>query len=833
MRIFLSAVLVFATACSTRVAAPCVDDSACASGNLCVEGRCAEAPADAGAGGDSCTRTFDCPAGQSCIEGSCRGATVDAGNSLDAGGGSEACRSNDDCEALEACYQSECVRRCFNDRSCERQSPGMICIEVEGVTPGGICVDPECRNDDDCPGEANLCREGHCVQVTFCAADDDCEATDFCNDEGQCEGRDRCMTDDQCGETQVCLDGRCHEVPTCDRDGDGCPPERECVAGRCIERICRSNEDCAEGQVCTAGECTEAEVIVPDRVLVVTPFGACDSGNATACRLPADIGSTFELRMMALDVNGNGIAGLIPVWASSAGAVASVNGAGQLEAIAAGSVLITVTAGGVESRPLTVTVAPAALEDRLRLVDQMGRAVSGASVAVNGVWQDDRSDADGYVTLTAPATTFDLSAVAEGYDQLVLVGIAAGAGVFDATLVLPVSRAGTAAGFTASVNFAGVHSEGGGELSISGASISDVLDFDLVGLIGDVFTTELNIPGLGQQSVPMAGGLTFAAQQPFPITVKDTVYARGAPGVRSAWSFGGRVSPLDLIGQVQQADGIADIVLAVFPLIEHFDHGMLAGLNLSALPMITDADDIDGDGDRAEQVPNWDRFPARTLRPNVVQNGRTEIVLPGAADASGSVITGGVYHPGVGFVPLGLTARDGDQAERFMFRVAPAYGGLEGSDYVFAALAMYNEGTTTRAQILRSDRLETRQAFGAHLPLPNAIERSRANNQIILGEVAGAHLVRAVFSGVSGGLVIFANPAAQGNTALSIPVVPGEVAGARLDVGSVEAIALDAAALGNNEQVNRLASLLAAGQITLRNVSAHAAGFVRQRIAAE
>jgi hypothetical protein len=456
--------------------------------------------------------------------------------------------------------------------------------------------------------------------------------------------------------------------------------------------------------------------------------------------------------------------------------------------------------------------------------------VSGALVAVDGVWQDDHSDANGYVTIAAPETTFALSAVAEGYDQLVLIGIAPGDGVFDATLVLPASRAGTAAGFTASVNFAGVHSEGGGELSISGASIPDVLDFDLIGLIGDVFTSEINIPGIGQQSVPMAGGLTFAAQQPFPISVKDTVYARGAPGVRSAWSFGGRVNPLDLIGQVQQADGIADIILAVFPLIEHFDHGLLAGLNLSSLPTMTDTADIDGDGDRAEQVPNWDRFPARTLHPNVVQNGRTEVVLPAAAGASGSVVTGGVYHPGVGFVPLGLTARDGDEAERFMFRVAPTYGGLEGSDYVFAALAMYNQGNTTRAQILRSNRLQPRQSFGAHLPLPNAIERSRANNELVVGEVAGAHLMRALFTGASGGVVVFANPAAQGNTTLAIPVVPGEVAGARLAVGSVEALALDAAALGNHEQVDRLASLLAAGQITLRNVSAHAAGFIRQRI---
>ena len=111
---------------------------------------------------------------------------------------------------------------------------------------------------------------------------------------------------------------------------------------------------------------------------------------------------------------------------------------------------------------------------------------------------------------------------------------------------------------------------------------------------------------------------------------------------------------------------------AILPQVESFDHGLIAGLNLSGMDDIIDVDDIDGDGNTTEVVANWRRFPSRSLRPSVRQNGRTLVLVPGAEGSEFQVVVGGVLNPGTGFVPLGLTSRDGAGAQSLPFAIAPA-----------------------------------------------------------------------------------------------------------------------------------------------------------------
>ena len=89
--------------------------------------------------------------------------------------------------------------------------------------------------------------------------------------------------------------------------------------------------------------------------------------------------------------------------------------------------------------------------------------------------------------------------------------------------------------------------------------------------------------------------------------------------------------------------------MAIFPLLGAFDHGLDAGLPLSEQPLVADQDDLDGDQDTNELVPDWQRFALTELRPSVRQNGRSELVVPEASGADGSILTGGVFHPGTGF----------------------------------------------------------------------------------------------------------------------------------------------------------------------------------------
>jgi uncharacterized protein YjdB len=67
------------------------------------------------------------------------------------------------------------------------------------------------------------------------------------------------------------------------------------------------------------------------------------------------IGSKFTFAALAKDASGNKV-NTSPTWNSSDPSKASINSAGQLEGLAAGTTQVAATAGGKTSAPLTVTV---------------------------------------------------------------------------------------------------------------------------------------------------------------------------------------------------------------------------------------------------------------------------------------------------------------------------------------------------------------------------------------------------------------------------------------------------------------------------------------------
>ncbi len=823
MRILLSSFLLAGlAACNPSVGAPCVADTDCASNQFCQDGACAEVadtPADAGpVRGDECFRDFDCPAGQQCSNGFCEGeSAADAG-----AGGDDECANDEDCGRTRGCYEGTCRSRCFNDSVCERQDPGTICMD-DPNNRLGLCLPPECERADECPTNHD-CNGGRCEEYTPCDNDGQCGAQAFCNDDGRCQDREDCLRDADCEDGQTCNDGFCYDVPSC-AEGENCPDGTECVGGNCVDAICRSNDQCADGEVCTAGSCSRPEAIAPDKVLVVTPYGACDSGNAGACRLPLRVGEQVQLHAMALDVNGVGIPGLSFAWASQG--AANISEAGLLTAAAAGTSLVTVTAMDVESRPVTATVV-AAQPGRLRVVDDRGRAVAGARVAIDGAWLEGATGDDGSFQLALDDGEFSVSVFAENHDQVAVFGLQhSAASPFEGLIAIPQTMVGRSAGYTATVDFTGVRTQGSGDLGISGASLPDLLSFDLPGLVGDTFDTRVSIPGLGNQVVPIPGGITFRASQPIQLDVKSTVYARGFPGVRTAWSFAGRVDALGLIGRIQGSEDVGRVVAAILPQVESFDHGLIAGLNLSGMDDIIDVDDIDGDGNTTEVVANWRRFPSRSLRPGVRQNGRTLVLVPGAEGSEFQVVVGGVLNPGTGFVPLGLTSRDGAGAQSLPFAIAPAYGGLEGAPYAFATMALRDQGLTTQARVLTNSRLEVEQRFPAHLPVPTTVERSQLNNTVTMSPVAGAHLLRFVGVGPAGRVVVYAPPA-DAPVTFTPPIPVGEEAGARLTSVTFDGITLSPAA--SPADAGLMNRLLGGGAVVLRNVSQNATGFVRKVI---
>jgi hypothetical protein len=540
------------------------------------------------------------------------------------------------------------------------------------------------------------------------------------------------------------------------------------------------------------------------------------------------LGASAQLSAMALDVNGQGIPGVAITWSADDPA-GRIDQAGLVTAHQAGSARIDAVAGELSAdRTVELVVLPPVGEDAILVLDGRGRGVDGARVAVqqgDGAWRfmPGPTHDGGRLTLDnlVPGAVA-ISVHAETYEQTVLVGLIKAGEALEVTLPLARDRSSRAAGFRARVDFTGVTSQGDGQLSVSGASFPDLLSFDLLTIAGEPFMSELTIPGQGSQRIPMPAGVTFTANVGgFPINLKEVVYARGAAGLRAAWSFAGRVDPFALAGRFGDVRGVGDLVMAIFPMLGGFEHGLVAGLPLVERPTIVDQADIDGDGDRNERVPDWNNFALTELRPRVRQNGRTVMRIPAAAGSEGTILTGGIFHPGTGYTPLGLSAQSGAGAQSVRFAIAPAYGGLEGHDYVFAVIAFADQGNSVRSQLRRSNRLEDIQTFATHLAVPEIAAEGR--RLIRVGAVPGAHLIRVLGVGPEGAVRIYAVPPRQGALTIRLPALPG-AQGLRLENGSVDAIALDEAARGAG---SALANLTSARGIVLTTVGMHATGFSR------
>ncbi len=822
--------------CSPQVDAPCAVQADCSSDQVCQDGQCADAAAtDAGS---QCVSSLDCTEPDTrCREGQCVPIGGGGGNPdpADAGPPAEGCGDGPACSdrslggrRLERCVEGECRRSCLSDRMCPGDAP--ICIEVTDETgdSGQSCMPGECERTNDCD-EGQVCESSRCRDATFCDDDSDCADNELCNGEGYCQERDGCLIDDDCDDNATCNAGYCFEAASCS-ENDPCAEGFDCVAGRCVEGICRRNEDCTNGQICSAGACVERSVVEPHRLVIVTPYGVCTGGGENACRLPLAVAASAQLTAMALDVNGRGIGGQDYRWSSDAPNNAAITANGLVTAVAAGQARIDVAIGQLTAdRTVQVVIEPAPLRDEITVLDERGRGLSGARVAVKqaGGWRyiDGTTDDSGHLALTGlQGGAVDISVLAEGYEQTMLVGgLTKGAGALRVVLPLMRDRSARAAGFRARVDFSDVRTQGDGQLSLSGASVPDILAFDLLTLAGDTFAAELQIPGQGATSIPMPGGITFTATVfNFPINLKDTAYARGAAGLRTAWSFAGNVDPIALFGRFQGIESPSDAVLSIFPLLGAFEHGLVAGLPLSEQPLVADQDDLNGNEDRAELVPDWQSFALTELRPSTRQNGRTELVVPAANGADGSILTGGVFHPGTGFTPLGMSAHQGAGAADLPFVVAPVYGGLEGHDYIFAVLALSNDGNGVRAQMRRSPRLDNRQSFAAHLRLP-VLELGNTPDSLAVDQSSGAQIVRLVSTGRDGALRVYAAP--QGNASLQIDAAPGpNGAQQRMGSGAVELISLSGLPQGS-----AVAHLSSGQGMVFSSLGMHATGFARVR----
>lgn len=655
------------------------------------------------------------------------------------------CSGDNDCPQpmLQTCRDFECRDRCFQDQ-CIR---GGVCID-------GACMPPECTVDGDCDGE-NLCREGRCVEPSPCVENADCDPDGRCI-EGNCEPLTVCGGDGNCADDEICDDGLCRPREVCEERED-CGDGEDCVAGRCVPFVCRGPADCGDGEACQGGACVEPEVAAVAEIFILT------RPRAIA------IGERVRFRAVGVDLRGDVVAVGGFEWSAEGEGV--IDAAGELTGGPdLGAVSVTAAYDGSDGRIVSepvvmqiVDLAPAE-GGRVRLTAaDTGLPIAGATVRIGA--EDRVSDDDGQVAFEAdgPVT---VTVFADGFEYVTLVEV-------DPTdLRLALNRRvvdDRVAGFTGSLDFDQVMRQGEVDLGLAGAAFAGGLThIGFAALLGDIFNTPINA-GPVNFDLPLPGGLTLAAQIPIlgRIDAKSDYFVTGGAGFQFAWAFAGRIDFNTLIALFGGGGGgggfnVGEVLAQLLPFFDTFNHGLRVD-ELVALPTLPDEDDVDGDGDREELVPDYERFVSLDIEPAQPQQLRVGVDiaapdLPGDGTAVALIFTG-TEVDGVGFVPLGVSATD--EGGLIPMRQAAPYGGLEvGEPVVLSIAARFGGGSLLPAEI--SARM---QRFDANLPQevalpgflapPDQPTWDPALRRVEAGVVDGADVHRAVFDGPAGRWTVY------------------------------------------------------------------------------
>ncbi|MBI4821685.1 MAG: hypothetical protein HY791_35820 [Deltaproteobacteria bacterium] len=669
----------------------CENDGDCEGDRICLEGACADPT--------PCARSNECPNDLVCQNGTCR----------------EPCQMDGDCgnpAVAWACTNGVCERRCIGDGTC----PGGFICESR------ICEPSQCSENAECGASNQRCAgapdHGRCKEFTPCTQGGNECAPNFRCENDACIELPTCISDRNCDATSYCESAHCQPSASCSA-GSPCAAGTECVADRCVPIVCRSSSDCSGTDLCIGGVCQPAPstaTVIDVRIL--TPAGYVRPNE------------TYAFAAVALDPAGNVVPGVSFTWRSAITDVATIAANGVATGGAnAGETFITASTDNGTSTITSVPVSlfnlgPATDPLRVSVTDlATGAPVAGAKVRAGT--QEVTTDAVGSALFSTVTFPVDITVAHGAHDWVSLIGVESTGPSTDLAVPLPsITRQDRVAGLKGSVDFSAVTETGLLSASLSGASFASPMFafFEPAQIFGgDQFTVTVTPPGGGNGfSFPVAANATLSAEVfGAPFSLKDTFYARARPGTRSAWCFAGRLGDGNFVdGLAQLADGPAGLL----PFLQNFRHSVRPFQPVLALATVTDAGDIDGDGDSSERVPDYASFPSLSFRPEAQQNLRFNLtaqssalpfVYGGIADTL--IVMSGVLLPGTGFVPLGFDGYRDEQrtglAPDLITRMAPPHGGLEAGNVAVIVAAVRTEGAAIpgpgAAQIHVFDRLPT------------------------------------------------------------------------------------------------------------------------------
>lgn len=607
--------------------------------------------------------------------------------------------------------QQECgegIRQCDNDRLCG----------------GGYC-DKDGDGDELAAADDPL---GCCVQLV-CDSNEDCEENEKCDlRRGICIPRDLC-------------DPAADNGGQCDLDGDGTPEVDCCGAGQLCEYT-GGVPQCVDSPPAAAA----CFVALGGRALATAP------GDTEANPGIAVDGQAIHLDATATDAAGKLVPHAVFTWTGGPDATGSFTGSCAGPEVCA----VTVTAAsGNATCDAVMSVYPAhtAGTHRVVAVDAVtGLPIAGAlATASVGGLQQDTTDANGIAEFPIGAAA-SVSLFSDAHQWQTIIDPPEDVLIVTA----PLQNGNDVAGIKGTFDFDAVHTIGDIKLGLSGTAISaNLTDLDFANIIGEIADYNVEIEGVtdpGGQVVPLPSGLVLMLGQE-PIKGNYVTFAN--PGRNVAWALGGQVRLAEIgeiISSVAASDdvNIGNILGAVLPFFATFDHAVISGgalddLTESSRPCNDDGDCNDGfcvsghcaasgtgqptENDEPIPYESW-TFPEQTIRPDTLLAQSANYDMPtlpctpggyqgsscaavvegGSAYTSGVVLLTGVVVPGIGLVPLGLTAglddpddqdtndlRDGvldyngdnaPESGTALIDYAPPHDGLEGHPFVTIAIAI-------------------------------------------------------------------------------------------------------------------------------------------------
>lgn len=594
--------------------------------------------------------------------------------------------------------------------------------------------------DGETPGEGEGEVEQTCASNSRVCDNDRLCGGGFCDFEGDGDGRSKADGDTLgCCVRLVCVsDNDCAETEKCDVRRGICVPEGLCDpsqlgGGTCVidgqERSC-----CGATQLCSysngAPVCLDAPPPAASCFIAVGGRRvAAAVGDPDAYPAVARAGEPLQLEAFAADAQGRKIPHATFTWSGP-----GVDGeSGTYTGTCITGVCtetITATSGGAScTGAISVYGAPAPGTSRIVVIDlATGQPLANVDAAANiaGTPVLETTDASGAAVFDGTAT--NISAFPAGYQWHTVVDPPSDVIIY--TTKIP--DADIVGGVKGRFNFGSVSTTGDIKLGLAGTAIApSITDLNFATLVGEIADYNVELEGLtepGGQILPLPSGLVIGLGD---TSVKGEYVAFGKPGNNIAWAIGGqlalaKVGPI--ISSVTAADNVnvGNILGAVLPFFATFDHGIVSGLDLEEGPR--PAEPADGQPvpyaswgfDEVELTPNTllaqsvlYEMPDLPCAPGAVAAGSCQLppgsTLP-SPYATGAVLLSGVVVPGVGIVPLGITAglddpddsdgndqvdgkleAKGDNAPRpgsVIIDYAPPHDGLEGSLFVSVAIAL-------------------------------------------------------------------------------------------------------------------------------------------------